>query len=149
MFAPERRDKLNVNGVEVSNDSTVAVLHQACSYYNISISGSKARCFTRLVEHQKRLELQALVAAARKAEAEQKQVPSEAKQREHFLIHAPYEAGREHCVMHRARQERHVRDGSVKSGSIPTVSFDFAYTKAIDPARLGQEVDAVNSVGDD
>ena len=45
--------------------------------------------------------------------------------------------------MRRARQDRHVRDGSVKDGGIPTVSFDLAYTKAVDPARPGQEVDAV------
>ena len=49
----------------------------------------------------------------------------------------------EHCVMHRARQDRHVRDGSVKDRGVPTVSFDFAYTKAVEPAQPGQEVDAV------
>ena len=93
-----------------------------------------------------------MVAAARNAEAEQRrqpipqrleQVPDEAKQREHFLTHVPYAAWCEHCVMHRARQDRHIRDGSVKDGGIPTVSFDFAYTKAVDPARPGQEVEAV------
>ena len=101
VFVPENRDTLNVNGAEVSTDSTLAVLRQACSYYNISTSGSKARCFTRLVERQKRLELQALVAAARNAESEQgrqpvpqrlDQVPDETKQREHFLTHVPYAA---------------------------------------------------------
>ena len=31
----------------------------------------------------------------------------------------------------RARPDRHLRDGSVKSSGIPTVSFDFAYTKTV------------------
>ena len=32
---------------------------------------------------------------------------------------------------HRSRQDRQARDGSVKRGEIPTVSFDFAYTRAL------------------
>ena len=152
VFVPERTDKLNVNGVEVTQDSTLAVLRQACTYYNISTSGSKTRCFSRLLEHQKRLELQTLVAAARNAEQEQRrqpvpqrleQVPDEKTQRPHFLTHTPYAAWCEHCVMHRARQDPHKKDGSVKFSGTPTVSFDFAYTKAIDAARPGVEVDAV------
>ena len=36
-------------------------------------------------------------------------------------------------VLHRARPDRHHRDGTVKDSGVPTVSFDFAYTKAVEP----------------
>ena len=34
------------------------------------------------------------------------------------------------CVAHRARPDRHVSTGSSHAGEVPTISFDFFYTKA-------------------
>ena len=138
VFAPEQGDHLNVNGVEIFRDTALAVMREACGFYNIGTSGGKERCFKRLWEFQKRLELQTALAAARETEAAEireprpqrlAEPPDEQTRLKHMLTHLPYAEWCEHCVAHRARQDRHVRDGSVKDGGIPTVSFDFAYTK--------------------
>ena len=81
-----------------------------------------------------------VLSAAREAEAEQQrqpvpqklaEPPNEKEQMKHMLTHLPYADWCSHCIAHRARPDRHLRDGAVKSSGIPTVSFDFAYTKAV------------------
>ena len=68
-------DSINVNGVDLTRDSALNNLRDACGYYKLSTSGSKARCFSRLLEHAKKLELQVILAAARAAEQEALRVP--------------------------------------------------------------------------
>eukprot|EP00435_Cladocopium_sp_Y103_P060151 s367_g21.t3 len=152
VLAPERGDHLNVNGVELFKHSSLALLREACSFYNVSQSGSKERCFKRLWEYQKKLELQAALAAAREVEAAQKRdpvpqklavPPDEQSQVKHMFTHLPYADWCPHCIAFRARQDAHRSDGSVKSSGIPTISFDFAYTKAVGP---GGDVQATDSV---
>ena len=60
VIAPERGDHIMVTGVEIFQDTRLATLREACSFYNLSTSGSCERCFCfkRLFEHQKELELQ-------------------------------------------------------------------------------------------
>jgi hypothetical protein len=127
-------------------------MREACAFYNLSQSGGKERCFKRLWEFQKRLELQTALAAAREAEAAEQreprpqklaEPPDEETQQKHMLTHSPFAEWCQHCVAHRSRQDRHVRDGSVKAGGIPTVSFDFAYTKAVGPGGDVQNTDTV------
>ena len=98
------------------------------------------------------MELQTALAAAREAEAAEQrepkpqrlaEPPDEKTQQKHMLTHLPFAEWCQHCVAHRARQDRHVRDGSVKAGGIPTVSFDFAYTKAVGPNGEVQNTDTV------
>ena len=141
--------ELNFIGKQLSR------LREACAFYNLSHlsqSGSKTRCFERLWEHQKRLELQIVLAAARETEAEQQRQPNSQKlaeppdektQQLHNSTHLPYQEWCPHCVAFRARPDRHQRDGSVKDSGIPTVSFDFAYTKAVEPGGQAQETSAV------
>ena len=50
-------------------------MREACAFYNLSQSGGKERCFKRLWEFQKRLELQTALAAAREAEAAEQREP--------------------------------------------------------------------------
>lgn len=125
---------------------------ETCAIYNLSQPGGKERCFKRLWEFQKRLELQTALAAAREAEAAEQreprpqklaEPPHEKTQQKHMLTHLPFAEWCQHCVAHRSRQDRHVRDGSVKAGGIPTVSFDFAYTKAVGPGGDVQNTDTV------
>ena len=98
-------------------------------------------------EHKKRIELQIVLAAAKETEAEQQRQPNAQKLAEppdektqplHSLTHLPYQEWCPHCVAFRARPGRHQRDGSVKDSGIPTVSFDFAYTKAVEPGGQAQ-----------
>lgn len=70
-------------------------------------------------------------------------LPDEETQMKHQLTHTPYMNWCEHCISHRARPDRRIRDGSVKFGGTPTVSFDFAYTKAVEPGADPQNVNNV------
>ena len=98
LISPERGDHMNVNGVELFRDSALATLREACAFYNLSQSGSKKRCFDRLWEYQKRLELQVVLAASRETAAEQErqpvaqklaEPPGEKNQQLHMLTHLP------------------------------------------------------------
>ena len=135
---PAKDDEIVVNGVTLT-ESSLASLRAACSSYGISTSGGKNKCFGRLMNHQKSLELQTITHAAQDALDAQVRVPrapplpeppSEALQDLHRLTHTPYQPWCESCVAHRARADRHPHDFSSKEGSCPTVSFDYFYTKA-------------------
>ena len=135
---PAKDDEIVVNGVTLT-ESSLASLRAACSSYGISTSGGKKKCFGRLLNHQKGLELQTITHAAQHALDAQVRVPrapplpeppSEALQDLHRLTHTPYQPWCESCVAHRARADRHPHDFSSKEGSCPTVSFDYFYTKA-------------------
>ena len=132
-------DSINVNGVDLTRDSALNNLRDACGYYKLSTSGSKARCFSRLLEHAKKLELQVILAAARAAEQEALRVPRAPHlaeppdletQEKHALTHVPYQPWCESCVAFRARQDRHIREDITKRADTPTVSFDLFFTRA-------------------
>ena len=130
-------DEITVNGTKLKPTSTLAALRAGCAFYNLSSSGSKVKCFQRIAEHQKRLELEMVMAAAKDSQKELErephapptaEPPSELEQAKHRLTHLPYSNWCPSCLMHRAH--RHERTGESHEGSIPTISFDFFYTKA-------------------
>ena len=132
-------DEITVNGTKLKPTSTLAALRAGCAFYNLSSSGSKVKCFQRIAEHQKRLELVMVMAAAKDSQKELErephapptaEPPSELEQAKHRLTHFPYANWCPSCLMHRARPNRHERTGESHEGSIPTISFDFFYTKA-------------------
>ena len=153
VYSPDRGDHLNFNGTELFPHTALVTLREACAFFNLSQSGGKDdRCFKRLWEHQKKLELQTALAAARETEAEQRrqpnpqklaEAPDERTQQLHMLTHLPFQDWCPHCVAHRSRPDRHLRDGSVKDSGVPTVSFDFAHTKAVAPGGNVQETEQV------
>ena len=59
---PMPEDEVNVNGTILRENSSLAALRTGCSFYNLSTSGSKSKCFKRLVEHIKSLELEMVMA---------------------------------------------------------------------------------------
>eukprot|EP00435_Cladocopium_sp_Y103_P039736 s2263_g10.t1 len=146
---PAKDDEIVVDGITLKSGSSLAALRAACSSYGISSSGGKVKCFSRLVNHQKNLELQTITHAAQDALNAQVRVPnapaspeppSEAAQDLHRLTHTPYQPWCESCVAHRARADRHAHDFSSKDGSCPTISFDYFYTKA---GEQSQDPDAL------
>ena len=153
VYSPDRGDHLNFNGTELFPHTALVTLREACAFFNLSQSGGKDdRCFKRLWEHQKKLELQTALAAARETEAEQRrqpnpqklaEAPDERTQQLHMLTHLPFQDWCPYCVAHRSRPDRHLRDGSVKDSGVPTVSFDFAHTKAVAPGGNVQETEQV------
>ena len=71
--------------------------------------------------------------------------PSDLEQSKHRLTHLPYAAWCSSCVAHRARPNRHENKGESHAGEIPTVSFDFFYTKADGEAPDGAD-DVADSI---
>ena len=67
LFGPDRDDKITVNGTTLMAESALATLRAACNYYGISQSGGKTRCFSRLWQHQKKLEWEVVMEAAQQA----------------------------------------------------------------------------------
>ena len=86
VIAPERGDPLLVNGAEIFSNTALATMREACSFDKLSTSGSKDRYFKRLLEHQKKLELQLILGAAREAQAAEERQP-----RPQHLAEAPDE----------------------------------------------------------
>lgn len=61
---------LLVNGIELTPETRLKELRAACSFYGISTSGSKLKCYQRLVSHIKELELKAAASAVAAAQME-------------------------------------------------------------------------------
>ena len=144
---------LMVNGIELTQESKLRELRAACGFYGISTSGSKLKCYQRLVSYIKELEIKAASAAVAAAEMEVARrpraqplvrVPSDEEQALHELTHTPYQPWCETCLMHRGRPDRHLRTGAARLSGIPIVSMDFCYTKAGEmdrPAPMAMEED--------
>ena len=136
---PIAEDEVCVNGTVLRESSSLATLRAGCSFYGISSSGSKQKCFKRLIEHSKKLELESVMAAAKEAFEQQErhplspvsaEVPSEYEQSQHRLTHVPYKQWCPSCLAHRARSDRHERSGESHAGAVPTISFDYFFTKS-------------------
>ena len=78
---PFRRKNSHVSCAHRSNfgqftaDSSLRALRAALTHYGLSTSGPKAKCFNRLLNHQKQLELQVVHAAAEQAHGELARTP--------------------------------------------------------------------------
>ena len=138
-------DRIQVNGVELSLDSPLRTLRAACAFYQVGQSGSKRKCFGRLVEHQARLELLQARDLARHAQELQgrepreqalAKEPGEEEKRKHALTHVPYAPWCSACIKHRGRPDPHRRTGKARESG-PVVSFDFSYTNARGIGPLG------------
>ena len=55
---PFGADKLAMNGVELTQSSSMVILKAACSFYNLSVSISKTKCYRKLVHYLKQMELE-------------------------------------------------------------------------------------------
>ena len=89
---PIPEDEVNVNGTALRETSSLAGLRAGCSFYGVSSSGSIQKCFKRLIEHSKKLELELVMAAAKEAFEQQErhplapvsaEVPTEYEQSQH------------------------------------------------------------------
>ena len=139
-----------VNGIELSEEeSSLKALRAACTFYGISTNGSKNKCYQRLVNHQKKVELQAVTEAVSQARGALERfpreqavatLPSKEEQKRHMLTHTPYANWCTACIKHRARPDRHERSGEARDTGCPIISFDFSYTKASGVAGSEEDV---------
>ena len=151
-LSPE--DEINVNGTMLREDSGLAALRAGCSFYGLFTSGSKSKCFKRLLEHSKNLELDMVMAAARESQRSQERHPlapvsaevrSEWEQSQHRLTHTPFRTWCSSCLAHRARADKHERTGKSHAGPVPTICFDYFFPKADGQAGKESEADSTTS----
>ena len=140
-------DKVLVNGVELTKGSTLATLRAACSFLDLSGSGSKLKVYAKILNHNKRMELLNAKSLASEAKAHETRealgqsvakMPDETTHARHRLMHLPYYANWcKECI----DPDRRERTDGVKRGSIPEVSLDFCYTRARDSGTKSARVE--------
>ena len=75
---PALPSQIQVNGIVLTLESPLRrSLRAACAYYKIGQSGGKRKCFSRLLEHQNKMELLLARDLAAQAEAFEKRIPLE------------------------------------------------------------------------
>ena len=148
VVTPSPVDMVVVNGVELSESSSLRALRAGLTHYDLSTSGSKVKCFARLLNHQKALELQrAQQELTRTPHAVKLETPpSFAEQQQHFLTHLPYAPWCSSCVCFRARSDKHERSSGSRRSSTPCISFDFAYTKFVPQDADSKEISTITSL---
>ena len=151
-------DHIVVNEVELTAVSRLRELRAACRFFGVSQSGSRLKCYQRLVSYLKEREIKAAAEAVAAAEMQVAQrprmqplipVPSQEVQDLHALSHVPYQPWCEACLKHRGRPDRHMRTGASRIGGVPVISLDFAYTKAGEVEREPQRVDRGQEADED
>ena len=152
VFTPSPTDMVLVNGVELTPESSLQSLRTALTFHGLSTSGSKSKCFTRLLNHQKQQELEIIHAAteqyhsdlARAPKAVDLKVPpSEEEQQLHNLSHLPYAPWCPSCVCFRARADKQQRSDGARRAGTATVSFDFCYTKSVPESMDEKNIDTM------
>ena len=66
-----------VNGVELTVQNSLSLLRTACSFYGISTSGSKQKCFARLMNHQAKMQLETVKDLAKEVIESAQRIPNE------------------------------------------------------------------------
>ena len=134
-----RPDHVKIAGVDVSSTSAISVLKAACSYLQVSQSGSKSRLWSRIlaaldkraIEAERELAAVALDESQRKATSVQTAEPPEdaAVIATHNLTHMPYQPWCPACVMSKGRPEQHRSDPSLlQRREMPVISWDLCFS---------------------
>ena len=131
MLGSPDTEEVEVIGITLTKEGPLRELRAACKFFGISQSGSKLTCFQRVVSHLK--EAAAEVAANARKEVSREArgqaivpVPTEEEQQKHALIHTPFAPWCDSCLLHSARQDRHLRTGAARMPGIPVISLIFA-----------------------
>ena len=152
VFTPSPTDMVLVNGVELTPESSLQSLRTALTFHGLSTSGSKSKCFTRLLNHQKQQELEIIHAATEQYHSDLARVPkavdlkvppSEEEQQLHNLSHLPYAPWCPSCVCFRARADKQQRSDGARRAGTATVSFDFCDTKSVPESMDEKNIDTM------
>ena len=145
LLSPDRQG-IQVAGVPLNKQSSIASLRAGCKYLGISQAGSKLKLFDRLVQHADKLRLQVLQKLATEhaeplGQPMPKQQPLHAEPSPeeralHEVNHLPYASWCESCVMAKGRPEPHTSDPEhLTRREHSVLSFDFSFTGR-DPSVL-------------
>ena len=152
VVVPSPNDKVTIDGVELTEASGLQALRTALTGLGLSTSGSKQKCFARLLAYHKKHELEVLQSAVAKSQQDGERKPnaqplhtppSQEVQDLHNLTHCPYQPWCSACVTHQARADAHRNSGTARQGGTPTVSFDFAYVKSVPDGKDPKNVTAM------
>ena len=130
MLGSPDTDEVEVNGITLAKNSPLRELQAACKFFGVSQSGSKLTCFQGIMSHLK------------------EELQKKNKRTTHSLIHLTLHIAPrcESCILHRARQDRHLRTGSARMSGIPVISLDLCFSKAcIIDRRDPEEVELFSS----
>ena len=151
-------DSVTVAGVVVTKTSSIAVLKAACTYLQVSLSGSKQKLWSRILatlDKQAILAERELATVALKeserdvASAPKSEPPADQKEIDaHNLTHLPYKDWCIACTMGKSRPDRHSFDKSaVQRREIPVVSWDLCFTsktcEAVESESEGSKLTAL------
>ena len=135
-----KEDEIQVDGVTLSVQSSLAVLRAGCRSLGLASGGNKQQCFRRMREFLRTNELisqhqiEHRVSEDLKRDAAVPPIPkepSEQRKREHMLTHLPFEDWCEFCIQHRSRQDAHRTTSH--EGTLPSVvSLDFGFVQRSD-----------------
>ena len=137
--AVETTDSITIAGVHVRKDSSIAVLKAACSYLQVSQSGSKTKLWNRILATLDKQAINAERELAAVALDKSQRVPvpvslqsppdEQSEIDAHCLTHLPYAAWCPSCVLGKGRPDQHRADPSrLQRREIPIISFDFCFT---------------------
>eukprot|EP00435_Cladocopium_sp_Y103_P033238 s948_g8.t1 len=138
-IAVEPADVVKIAGVDAYSNSSISVLKAACSFLQVSQSGSKQKLWRRILST---LDKQAILAetelaavaldeSQRTADSVQVATPPEdpAVIDAHNLTHLPYQPWCPACVMAKGKPDQHRSDPSkLQRREHPIISWDFCYT---------------------
>jgi len=137
-----------VNGVELLESRSLRVLRAGLTHYGLNTSGSKVKCFARLLNHQKALKLQVVHAAAEHAQEELTRTPNAVKlENAAFICRAATTfptpslcpgCSSCSCVCFGARSDKHEHSGGSRRSSTPYISFDFCIHQVCTSGRRFQ-----------
>ncbi|CAE7534628.1 GIP [Symbiodinium sp. CCMP2592] len=129
-------EPLSLDGVLISQDSSLAVLKTAAAKLNLSTAGSKSRLFSRVKGYleKQRLALELELAADAQSSGERQPrvqpvaaAPTEAERFLHECTHLPFKPWCPHCISVRAMPDRseYLKEGPRDN---PIIQFDFSFS---------------------
>ena len=141
-------EKVVIEGLELTSQSSVHDLRRICKYFGINQSGSKRKMYERIIKcHMIALRRQALDAGQRLYEEEMLnprevsapgRLPSLRVRKLHELTHLPFREWCPHCVACKSRADQHRRSEPEVTAerSFPTIQIDLMYGIDSNPILL-------------
>lgn len=141
-------ERISIEGLELTNTSSVHDLRRICKYFGINQSGSKKKMYERIVKcHMIALRRQALDAGQRLYEEEMlnpqevsgpSRIPFLRVRKLHELTHLPFRDWCAHCVACKSRADQHRRSEpeATAERTFPTIQIDLMYGVDSNPILL-------------
>ena len=146
----EQPESLWINGKEVSKQSKVKDLQDACNFLGVNASGSKTKLFDRLCsyfsrEHRKDMESikhnlqQQMLGPQAKIQTKGAEKPDDPKIIErHEVTHLPFAPWCDSCLKTKSREDKMIQntDAAEEDSGVPHIQMDWMYLGRNCPALI-------------